>query len=201
MKKININTFLLLACLFALIYSIFQIKSIGISQLISNSDTTIVINNSFDTNIYNMTVSNIHKPVEIYRINDDQEDPNLCDSIRVYKPGIENDSIAIFNKLFVQGKLLNYDISYKWKLPVKSEIIRTITNDIIKPQHGIFGGMNISYKNNISKIPLGLQIGYFSKMGNIFSYSYDLDKTHSLFIGKSIDISRRKIGKFRNVDN
>ncbi len=188
MKKYNLGSFIINVIILIVVIWFCKTNRSGLSTIVTSSDTTIVINNYYDTTINKMTVSNITNPVQVYEITKDKKDSGLCDSVRVYEPLIKNDTIEIFNKLFVQGRLLNYDISYKWKLPMKTEIFTTITNDIIKPQKGIFGGINISSEKYGSSLPIGLQTGYLSKNGNIYYYSYNLNNIHSVSIGKIIKL-------------
>jgi hypothetical protein len=194
----NLSHVVNLVVLAALAWLIFTgNKEGGSGQTVISSDTTIVVNNYYDTTIREVVVRNITSPVQVYEVPEEKKDQRLCDSVRVYEPYTVNDSIDIYSKLFVQGRLLNYDLSYKWKLPTKTEVSTIITKEIINQQHGVFGGINFCLTENprfLTEIPIGLQAGYLSRKGNMFSYSYNLNRTHQISLSRIITFRRN--GRF-----
>lgn len=168
-------------------------------QTIINIDTTIINNYYWDTTTHQTLIRNITYPTEIFKIPVYLEDSSACDSIREYQPEILNDSIEFHSNILVHGKLLDFDLNYKFKFPQK-EIITTITKEIHAKQKGLVLGTGIIIKNNRPlvtnnrpQIALGVQIGFLSEKGNLISYNYNNSLSHSIYYNKIIEFKKWKI--------
>ena len=141
---------------------------------ISSSDTTIVINHYYDTTIKEVIVKNYQNPVQVLSYTPEEcdtcKDPfNYCDSIRIYHPEGGNDSLKIYNKAVIQGRLLSFDQSYQIMFPTEQKTV-TITNEIIKSKAGFYIGADLLFYGDLGtdfpnslKLHPGISFQYNSK--------------------------------------
>jgi len=184
---------------------------VGSDPELISSDTSIIINNNYDTTIKNVIVKNYTQPVRVvvfdpsqYNL-DEKIDSSIskiiyCDSVRTYKPEGGNDSVNIYNNVVVQGRLLFFDQNYKLRFPIQEKTI-TITNEILKSQAGLYAGFDLilqkdlgaDFLNTIKPYP-GINLQYITK--NTTSYKLGV-YTHGFNCGisKKINFKKRKTAK------
>lgn len=156
------------------------------------SDTTIIINNYYDTNIYLTKI--VQNPIPVFVSPAEKKDSGLCDSVRMYKLVSSNDSVEVFSTVNVQGKLLNYLLSYRLTKPYYSEKIITVSKTTEKFRSGfLIGSEIIFYKNDVRFCPFLFNPSFSGKVGYEFGngwgvmYGYDINKSHSVEVFKHIN--------------
>lgn len=149
-------------------------------------DTTITINNYYDTNIYNTTTNNINRPSTSTPAPEPltKYDSSLCDSDRTYNLVSNNDSIDIFSKIKTRGALLSNLVSYKLKMPSRTEIIKEIKVPVPIISRGIYGNIKTTFVTFNKDVCILGEIGLITKSNWMYSIGYSTQNQYSIGIGK-----------------
>jgi hypothetical protein len=146
----------------------------------TSNDTTIVIQQFYDTTIYNIqnvthkqTASHYYKEYDTTIVLQGGE----CDSVRTYQLTAGNDTIEISGNVNTLGLLISHDLSYKWKLPYKT--VETVT--INKYKSGMLIGGSLFYPVNF-----GVHAGYLTRKGDVFSLGINTDQVYYFNYSKVI---------------
>ena len=133
----------------------------------SSNDTTIIINKYYDTTFYEIhNITYKQSESHYYKDYDTLLSVGNCDSVRKYTLNAENDTIKIEGTCNVHGILLNHDLSYKWKLPYKTEI----ETEIVKYRRGLLIGFGVQTSDTFA---ISLNTGFADRKGNIYSIGYN----------------------------
>jgi len=159
----------------------------------SGSDTTIVINNYYDTTIYKVEVKNVTQKHSYYYKEYDTSlvvYQGMCDTVHTYDVTAGNDTIQIVGGITTLGILLDQEFSYRWLLPYKTEEIKTIHSW----RSGPIIGADL-------KVPfaVGIHAGWQNKNGLEYSAGYFTDKSILFSVEKvfNFDLTKAK-GRKRN---
>ena len=153
-----------------------------------SSDTTIVINHYYDTTIHLTETTTINNTSSTYLENYDSTivvTEGMCDSVRSYEVESGNDSIELTAQVDVLGALLHHKLSYKWLLPYKTEITKTI----YAWKSGPVIGLDLLVKPSPQ---LGIHGGWRTKQGTEYSVGYLTDKSILFSVEKGFNFGLNK---------
>ena len=162
-----------------------------------NSDTTIVINNYYDTTIHVVETKTIYQTKSVYYKEYDTSivvTEGMCDSVRSYEVESGNDSIELTAQVDVLGALLHHKLSYKWLLPYKTEITKTI----YAWKSGPVIGLDLLVKPSPQ---LGIHGGWRTKQGTEYSVGYLTDKSILFSVEKGFNFGVKNRAKNNTAAN
>jgi len=157
-----------------------------------SSDTTITINNYYDTTIYSTRNNTTIKPTQTLAaplpINsrDSSIAAKLCDSIRTYDIPSSNDSMDILSHIRTQGILLNSSVNYKWKKAILTEKTIQIKNTVSSVSRGILINFKTTFVTLKNPLCVSGEIGFINKKNWIYTVGYNSDKQYIIGVGKMI---------------
>lgn len=153
-------------------------------------DTTIVVDTLMPKPIIvQMPRQTIPEPIIIY-IDSSQQivpasqiNPVEHETAQLYQDSIEDENLTLYYKSMVQGKLLDYNLNYKLKVPKQITQTITITKPIPMPAYSLWFNTGTGINpNGFASLTFGLQ--FISKKGWSLGYGYDvLQNQHELTLG------------------
>lgn len=158
-----------------------------LDEAVTKSDTVIVHDTVFPDPIINKIYVKVNGPVK--EVSVIKYDSTICRLNRVYQDSLVDSNLVVYYKDSVNGVLLDKEMAYKLKVPLKIHSTTTITDSVLIPVKSYKNGLYLFGEVGGNKSSFNYSVGasFVSKKNYMLGYRYGVvGSTHNIHFGVKI---------------